>query len=76
MPKVKVFKNYNSFRKAVADRIHKSKHWLIPGYMVSLGYMMKDKVEDGLTISVAYRLKPEVILTAEDVEKVVQEMSK
>ena len=56
--KVKVFKNYNSFRKAVADRIHKSKHWLILGYMVSLGYMMKDKIEDGLTISATYRLKP------------------
>jgi hypothetical protein len=74
--KVKVFKNYNSFRKAVADRIHKSKHWLILGYMVSLGYMMKDKIEDGLTISATYRLKPGVILTTEDVEKVVQEMSK
>jgi hypothetical protein len=60
----------------VADRIHKSKHWLILGYMVSLGYMMKDKIEDGLTISATYRLKPGVILTTEDVEKVVQEMSK
>jgi len=74
--KVKVFKNYNSFRKAVADRIHKSKHWLIPGYMVSLGYMTKIKIKGGLTISVTYQLKPEVILTAEDVEKVVQEMNK
>ena len=74
--KVKVFKNYNSFRKAVADRIHKSKHWLITGYMISLGYMVKESIEGGLNISVTYRLKPEVILTAEDVEKVVQEMSK
>jgi hypothetical protein len=74
--KVKVFKNYNSFRKAVADRIHKSKHWLITGYMVSLGYMVKESIEGGFNVSVTYRLKPEVILTAEDVEKVVQEMSK
>lgn len=74
--KVKVFKNYNSFRKAVADRIHKSKHWLITGYMVSLGYMVKESIEGGFNVSVIYRLKPEVILTAEDVEKVVQEMSK
>lgn len=74
--KVKVFKNYNSFRKSVAERIHKSKHWLITGYMVSLGYMVKESIEDGLTISVTYRLKPEVILTAEDVERVVKEMGR
>lgn len=74
--KVKVFKNYNSFRKAVAERIHKSKHWLIPGYMVSLGYMVKQSIEGGLNISVTYRLKSGIVLTAEDVEKVVKEMGK
>jgi hypothetical protein len=74
--KVKVFKNYNSFRKAVAERIHKSKHWLISGYMVSLGYMVKQSIEGGLNISITYRLKPGIVLTAEDVEKVVKEMGK
>ncbi len=74
--KVKVFKNYNSFRKAVAERIHKSKHWLISGYMVSLGYMVKQSIEGGLNISITYRLKPGIVLTAEDVERVVKEMGK
>lgn len=74
--KVKVFKNYNSFRKAVAERIHKSKHWLITGYMVSLGYMVKESIEGRLNISVTYRLKPGIVLTAEDVDRVVKEMGK
>ena len=74
--KVKVFKNYNSFRKAVAERIHKSKHWLISGYMVSLGYMVKESIEGGLNISVTYRLKPGIALTTQDVERVVKEMGK
>jgi hypothetical protein len=44
--------------------------------MVSLGYMVKQSIEGGLNISITYRLKPGIVLTAEDVEKVVKEMGK
>lgn len=72
MPRAKTF-NYSKFHKAVAERVPKHKQWLISSYMVDLGYAIKEKVDNPYP-TVVHFLKPGVILTQEDVDKVVEAM--
>lgn len=72
MSRTKKF-NYSKLHKAVAERIQKHKQWLISSYMVDLGYAIKEKVYNPYP-TVVYSLKPGVILTQEDVDKVVKAM--
>lgn len=74
MPKTKTFKNYYSFRKAIANQLPKHQHWLISGELVALGYAIKEVIENPYTVK--YSLKPGVNLTVEDVEKVVKALGR
>ena len=73
MPKIKTFKTYKSFWKAISNQVPKTKHWLISGYMVRAGYAIKERIEQPV-LKVSYSLKPGIVLTEGDVTKVVNAM--
>lgn len=72
MSRTKTF-TYAKFRKAVADQLPKSKHQYITHTAYRMGYLDR-KEEYTPFLTVIYPLKPGVILTQEDVDKVVKAM--
>lgn len=72
---MKTFKTYSSFRGAIARELPTKKHPFIAEALVRMGYADK-RIEYNPYRVVIYSFARGIVATSEDVEKVVQQLSR